>query len=457
MSTSDLTPDQKLHAAMYMVSFKIAPFLAVAINNLIPVMSEEHQSFGVTKDFQLVVGQKPLMSWTVEEVAWTLYHEVSHVVRKHYERAERLGTNWGVRVVNACMDAEINVDIGTGHNGFDASLARKRLPKGFCWLPEDLKGKNTKPGELWETYYAGLPQDQNGNKYIPGHKQLGAGHDPQDNSTDGNLPQQGGQCGSGATGVPRKGDPEPTDGQGQPAGRSEAEVERLRNQVAEAIQAEAAAGRGSIPGGWSRWAGDQMADPVIPWEDQLDCALSNGIEEIKGRGEYNYRRPSRRQAALGFGAGRPVLPAQHQLSPEVMGVVDTSGSMDRVAIHRSVSEAWALCDQHGVELKLGSCDAAIHGFQKIDSIEDVAKVIKGGGGTNFNPIFEMLKKMPSEKRPNLVIIFTDGDGPAPAVNPLPDVHTIFVLVESSWGSTTPYDHNHDPITWAEMIEVPRAA
>ena len=138
-----------------------------------------------------------------------------------------------------------------------------------------------------------------------------------------------------------------------------------------------------------------------------------------------------------------------------MGVVDTSGSMCGDAIHRAVSEFMGLCEQAQAPAWLGSCDAQVHAMEKVENISDVAKVIKGGGGTDFRPGFEAIRQMDPEDRPDLLALFTDGDGPAPEVNPFPDMVVLFVLVESSWGSKVPYDSNGKEITWGDKIHVPR--
>ncbi len=69
------------------------------------------------------------------------------------------------------------------------------------------------------------------------------------------------------------------------------------------------------------------------------------------------------------------------------------------------------------------------------------KHVRGGGGTNFIPVFEELKKL---RRPPEVLVFaTDGCGPAPQVQP-PGMSVI-------WLGIGPYKQK--PCEWGIYIEV----
>jgi len=420
----------------------------VAINNMIPTIQADFPSFAISETLHLILGEKCLNEWTVDQIAWALIHEVSHPLRNHFSRAKRMGVSASdAAIVNACQDAEINDDF--------PGDPKKCLPEGFCWLPADLD--NQEPGKLWEEYYNNLPKNGAGQKFIPGHPELG--EDRKDQQGPGNpgargtkpgLPEEGGQCGSGATGVPVDGEPEAAEGTGH-AGKSEAEISRIREQVAAEVQNQAQQGRGSVPAGWLRWSEEYLKPPTIPWQQKLRRAARRGFAHRAGQTDYRYDRPSRRQWGVGIGPGHPILPRMYAPIPVVKGAFDTSGSMDQEAIRTSLSEWKAIMKELSLPLEIYACDAAVHSAVKVRTIREAMAAMRGGGGTDFRPIFKAVKAAGPD--PDVLAIFTDGDGPAPEVNPLPRTRILWVLVDSCWGSTVPYSSKGKPVTYGEIIRM----
>lgn len=448
-----MTP-QAVLAAARIRSRKLFPYFATAVYGMVPKETPGLGTFGVSKaavlrwcpqlveQMQEKLGDKD----AVEFFAWVLVHAAMHLLERHAQRAAALGadpTTW-----NLAADCEINDDL------MDAGAPKlfgttSALPEKFGWAR----------GGLAETYYAAKRQKDIGDQGEPqasgqdqpqasgqGTPTPGQGETPgqpqndaQDDNQDAQQPAQSdppaapgpgkqepgqpqpgpanGRCGSGAGGEAFPG--EDADG----PGRSEADQERMRRQVAEAIkQHEAQHGQGSVPGGWVTWADELVQPPKVRWQDKLSRAIRRTTSYRAGLVDYTYSRPSRRQASVGYGRGAPIMPSLRAPIPQVCVAVDTSGSMGTEGISRAASETAGILNAVGAAVDFVACDCEVHTMQKVRSPRQFASLFRGGGGTSFKPAFEAIEKM--RPRPNLIVFVTDGQGDAPA-EPLAGIDTIW--------------------------------
>lgn len=380
--------------------------------------------------------------WDLEDCEFGILHEVGHFLRDHAKRCEEYG--YDPKMWNSAGDAAINDDlIGAGCKQLATDIVPKKLlhPKTQKPMPDGLTE---------EAYYDAIRQMQ---------KPPGQGQGPGAGGANAGRPGNG-NCG-GVAGNPMAGLDEDGPASGANKGRSEVDIERIKKGTAEAIQQHVKQhGAGSVPGGWKVWGDDQLTPPVIRWQDKLRRAVRRGVAKVKGMVNFHYARPSRRQWAIGYGRGRPILPSMYAPLPRVGCFVDTSGSMGHDDLQIAMSEMSGVLKSSGAEVILGVCDAQMHG--KIEPVRDIKEAcarLAGGGGTNFVPVYEELAKLPKEKRPHVVVFLTDGGGPAPAHNPLPEIHTIWVLVgshaEVPWcaGEHGGWSGGGDRIKWGEQIFV----
>jgi predicted metal-dependent peptidase len=165
------------------------------------------------------------------------------------------------------------------------------------------------------------------------------------------------------------------------------------------------------------------------------------VQWRSGAVDYRYDGPSRRQAGLGYGNGAPILPRLRRPVPRVAIALDTSGSMGGDELSAALNETQGILRAVGAEVTFLSCDAEVHALGQIHSVADALKLVKGGGGTDFRPVFAALEK--KRERPDVLVFFTDGYGPAPARAPL-WCSTVWVLV----GRTV-----REPATWGTCIRV----
>lgn len=365
---------------------------------------------GVTRSGVMLWNPAALEKWSADEVAGVVVHEAMHLLRDSAGRREAIGAE--PVLFNLASDLAINPDIPpTGLKLPDGGI----FPKNFGF--ED--------GLTAEEYYRAL--QQMAEEAI--EKALG----------EGGTGICKGQCGSCA-GNPGEGEEESAGA----SGRSDVELERMKRTVAEAIrrEVEAGSGRGTVPAGWARWAEGQLRPPQVPWRQKLARAVRGAVAYRPGAVDLHYTRPSRRQAGIGFGPGRPVLPALRAPVPQVAVVADTSGSMGEEEMIDAMSETRGVLAATGANVVFCACDAGVHELKEVRTWAEAAQLLKGGGGTDFRPALEALAQR--SPRLDVVIFVTDGCGPAPEEPP--PYKVIWVLVGS---------YRQRPAEWGEIVEIER--
>jgi predicted metal-dependent peptidase len=434
---------------------------------------------GVTANGFILVDYAWLADKTVAECAGLWVHEVLHPFLQHAQRrGRREPGRW-----NRAGDRAINPMV--------VSIKGLELPDGGCW-PKDLELDN---GLLSDVYYeADKPEDGEGGEGGEGGQpgddedqggQPGKGDGEGDGEGEGQgegddegegqggsqggsqgsrprkggkarsgsgkgagEPSWGGNCGSGAGGKPLPGEPDATD----PGARSEGELHRAIKAVAEAVKQAASSGRGDVPMGLLLAAEDLLKPSVVPWDEKLRRAARRAVAFKMGAFDYRYDAPSRRQAGVGFGWGKPVLPRMRCPVPEVAVVIDTSGSMGSDELQRAVSETAGVMRSVGAPVTFLCCDAEVHGVQRIADPTKV--VLKGGGGTSFQPAFKALEEL--RPKPSVVVFVTDGCGDAP-VKPPRHISTIWVLVGPHQRKPCAGEWGGPEVTWGDFVAVPNEA
>ena len=107
-----------------------------------------------------------------------------------------------------------------------------------------------------------------------------------------------------------------------------------------------------------------------------------------------------------------IFPGQCRLAirPVVMAIIDTSDSMIPALLESITAELKRLA--RDFQVMVVECDAVI---QASYPYRGSLKMVHGRGGTDLRPPFEA--KFLAKIRPDVVIYFTDGDGPAPDCPP----------------------------------------
>ncbi|MGC9538375.1 DUF2201 family putative metallopeptidase [Streptomyces sp. UG1] len=356
----------RLHAA------RVRPYLATALFALHVVESRRVPTMAVDRHWRCYVSPVFVERTPVEELAGVWVHEVSHLLRDHHERSDRVArerglTGPGERLrMNIAADCEINDDV------YGDGLVR---PAGAV-VPQTLLLND---GELMEDY---LRQFRLG----PRMQEL-AWLD----------------CGSGADGLEREWDLGPDGAHGLSAQERDA----VRFRVAQGITGRP----GDAPDGWRRWA-EEVFHPPQPWRELLGAAVRSAVSGPGVGEDYTYGRLSRRSASVP-GA---VLPSLRRRPPHVCVVIDTSGSVSDAELGSALLEVAAISRAVGGRrdlVSVVSCDAAAGGVHRVCAAEGIELV--GGGGTDLRAGFD--RALRTRPRPDVVVALTDGQTPWPGSRP----------------------------------------
>ncbi|MFE0320259.1 vWA domain-containing protein, partial [Streptomyces albogriseolus] len=369
-TTPALDLDKLLAARLTAV--RARPYLATALFALHPVESRGVPTMAVDRYWRCYASPAFVAATSLEELAGAWVHEVSHLLRDHHGRGDRVARARGIdgpgeRLrMNIAADCEINDDVyGDG------------LPQ-----PEDV----VLPGAL------GLESGLLMEDYLSRFR-LGA-----HTRTMVWL-----NCGSGADGLEREWDLGPDGAHAL----TDQERDAVRFRVAQGI-----AGRpGRTPKRWRRWA-EEVFHPPQPWRELLGAALRSAVSASGSGDDYSYGRPSRRSA----GVPGAVLPSLRRTPPRVSVVVDTSGSVSDAELGSALLEVTAISRAVGGRRDLVSvvpCDAASYEVHRLCRAEGIPLV--GGGGTDLRAGFT--RALAARPRPDVLVVLTDGQTRWPSSRP----------------------------------------
>ena len=209
---------------------------------------------------------------------------------------------------------------------------------------------------------SGKPQQNNqpGGKILDDHSKWGKNKSGQDESTDSNV---------------------------------DASTWKMRT----AQVAQNARQRGQLPNGMKQII-DKILYPKLDWKQ----ALNSFVQPT--RTDYTFIPPDRRFDFIflpEFGS---------EGIEEVVVAIDTSGSVWRFYkefISELVSIVYSYPEFKGY---IAHCDAAVQLFEELDQ-DNIPMQFKGGGGTNFRPLFQEVEKRGID--PTLMVFLTDGDATFP--------------------------------------------
>jgi len=177
--------------------------------------------------------------------------------------------------------------------------------------------------------------------------------------------------------------------------------QRLAGAAQSAMQA------GKLGGSMARMV-DFMLQPKLPWRMLLARYMT-----ASARDDYSYSRPSSRR-------GDPaIFPSLRSAQINVAVGVDISGSVDDQEMSEFMSEVDAIKANMRARITLLPCDAALAEgspwvFEPWEEVK-LPNQLKGGGGTDFSPVFEWLDEQ--DQNPDLLVYFTDCKGSFPKVLP----------------------------------------
>ena len=301
-----------------------------------------------------------------KEVEFLVGHEVLHVVYDHLgRRIDRDPEIW-----NIANDYAVNAD-----------LKKHKVGEMITTVPC-----------LYERKYEGLASEEIYDDLMKNVQYISI-DDLLDQMLDDHIDGDGDDSEDGDGNENRK-------GKGRPR-LSDAEREEIRQEMKQAIlnaaqQAEA----GSMPAGVERLI-KQMTDPVMPWRELIQTNLTSAIKS-----DYSWMRPSRR--GWHMDAVMPGMNPGEEIDVVVM--IDMSGSISNKQGMEFLSEVAGMMEAFdGFRIRVACFDTKVYNLQEftsenLDTVDDYE--LHGGGGTDFDCIFDFLKE--EAIVPERLIVFTDG-------------------------------------------------
>jgi predicted metal-dependent peptidase len=202
--------------------------------------------------------------------------------------------------------------------------------------------------------------------------------------------------------------------------RSQAEWDTAVNAAMESAKLQ-----GRLPANLERLFVKRLT-PKADWRDLYRLAVSRKV----GNDRYTWDMLEPQLIYRGIGApGRSTFGCNL-----VVIAVDTSGSINQHTLDVFLAETAALLEQaKSKRVIFVQCDAEIHEWDECDACTDLfGRKLKGGGGTDFKPVFERVARESEE--PDLLVYLTDLYGDFPSKPPpYPVIWGAISDVAAPWG------------------------
>jgi predicted metal-dependent peptidase len=180
---------------------------------------------------------------------------------------------------------------------------------------------------------------------------------------------------------------------------------------------EMAQTRGDLPLGLERFF---IPTPVatVDWRSELSHALNRHL-----RSDYRMMPPSKKLLYE-----RIYLPSPTSETLDLVIAIDSSGSVDETLLGVFIAETESLLETFAdYRIELLVSDAKVQSHRQFYPGEPVAFTLKGGGGTDFRPVFEWIER--HTPMAPLLLYFTDLDGRFPDAPP--PIDTVWITPESA--------------------------
>lgn len=411
-------------------------FYGLLLMHMIYAVSEEIET-ACTDGVRITFGIDFLDSLSDSELDFVMMHEILHVVLQHCFR----GDVEDPEAYNIAADIVVNSNIMLENGMKASSITLSKYGIAMHVAPDGKEGHEYTA----EQVYAMLPKNLNkkgnnnlnkkGNNKSPGSAVGGAKKE----NKKGNNKSPGSAVGRAKKEISKE--------QHQPVrvwddhsrwGKYE-EDDTLRDvwvkrfeDAAEAIKIrDPSNARGLLPAFAERIL-KELKKTQTDWRTILNDFIQ---EEVV---DYSFAPPDRRFDDSPFFL--PDFNGKEDRVEDILFMIDTSGSMSDDMIAAAYSEVKGAIDQFNGKLKgwLGFFDAAIIKPQPF-SDENEFKIIKpaGGGGTDFQIIFEYVFYHMSDKLPASIIILSDGYAPFPQEKLAGGIPVLWLLnneeVNPPWG------------------------
>ena len=419
-------------------------FYGLLLMHMIYAVSEEIET-ACTDGVRITFGIDFLDSLSDSELDFVMMHEILHVVLQHCFR----GDVEDPEAYNIAADIVVNSNIMLENGMKASSITLSKYGTSMHVAPDGKEGHEYTAEQVYVMLPKNLNKKGNNNLNKKGNNNL---------NKKGNNKSPGSAVG-GAKKENKKGN---NKSPGSAVGRAKKEISKEQHQpvrvwddhsrwgkyeeddtlrdvwvkrfedAAEAIKIrDPSNARGLLPAFAERIL-KELKKTQTDWRTILNDFIQ---EEVV---DYSFAPPDRRFDDSPFFL--PDFNGKEDRVEDILFMIDTSGSMSDDMIAAAYSEVKGAIDQFNGKLKgwLGFFDAAIIKPQPF-SDENEFKTIKpaGGGGTDFQIIFEYVFHHMSDKLPASIIILSDGDAPFPLEKLAGGIPVLWLLnneeVNPPWG------------------------
>ncbi|MBU0631105.1 hypothetical protein KKA17_00515 [bacterium] len=174
---------------------------------------------------------------------------------------------------------------------------------------------------------------------------------------------------------------------------------------AASVAQEVAQKKSAMPSDMHRLAKKVKANNV-DWRFELYNAVNRHM-----RNNYAFMPPNKKHIYRGF-----ALPSLTSDTLSLCVAIDTSGSINDELLGAFMEEFKSIMQNFpSVKIELIIADAKVHAHYTFQGGEKLDFVLKGGGGTDYRPVFDYIEaNLPMN---TMLLYFTDGDGWFPKYPP----------------------------------------
>lgn len=168
---------------------------------------------------------------------------------------------------------------------------------------------------------------------------------------------------------------------------------------------EVAMRKSLMPLGFERLAKKVVAQN-IDWKFELYNAINRHM-----RNNYAFMPPNKKHLYRGF-----ALPSLTSDTLSLIVAIDTSGSIQEDILGAFIEEFKSIMQNFpSVNIELLIADAKVHAHYSFKGADEINFALKGGGGTDYRPVFDYIDA--NFPMASMLLYFTDGDGIFPRIPP----------------------------------------
>ena len=168
---------------------------------------------------------------------------------------------------------------------------------------------------------------------------------------------------------------------------------------------EVAMRKSLMPLGFERLAKKVVAQN-IDWKFELYNAINRHM-----RNNYAFMPPNKKHLYRSF-----ALPSLTSDTLSLIVAIDTSGSIQEDILGAFIEEFKSIMQNFpSVNIELLIADAKVHAHYSFKGADEINFALKGGGGTDYRPVFDYIDA--NFPMASMLLYFTDGDGIFPRIPP----------------------------------------